>query len=456
VDQDQPHHADDPQLKATEVEMRSATVAVLWRMAGPVLRDRPVPQVLLALRLLDSLLFALALGVMAALAAACAAAPYPQWLCFPFFFVPALPFFAMHASETAILCAVYVLLALSLAILFLDGPRAHWVGLPLGVATGAMLAAGRSPWPMAAVVATALLARVLLGPGQTENRLRSAVVFWAGFGLGGAFFYLLLNDAFRAMVMVYTKFVTTGLRPAIEGLLGQPALAGFLVVVAGAVETALGPLRDAVGVRATRGAGVWVRWIGTGLALFVVVSLVGSLLFDYPHLEREPPRPQAVEERVVDALATTATMFRLRDHDFLLFTSFWAGFGWLDTIPPQWFLSLLALLAGAVSVGTLLHLARRRQVRRFLWLLALGLGSAGSLVVFTFATQDLPMALQGRYLIGWYMVILTVLGSWLALADRSSATPGPPTALLSRGAVLLIVAGSVHAYCLCFILARYF
>lgn len=460
VDRGRPGDTDDPQLRATEVEMRSATVAALWRGAGSVLRGLPVSRVLLSLRLLNSLLFALALGVMTALAAACAAAAYPQWLCFPFLFVPALPFFAMHVSETAILCAVYVLLAMSLAILFLDGPRAHWVGLPLGLATGSMLAAGRSPWPMAAVVATALLARVLLGPGRPGGRLRSAFVFWAGFGLGGGLFYLLLNEAFRRMVMVYTSFVTASLRAAVESLLDQPALAGGLVVVAASVEVALGPLRNAVGTRVARFAEELVRWVAIGLAVLVVASLIGSVLVAYPHLELEPPRPLTVGERVVSVLTTTATMFRLRDPDFLLFTSFWAGFGWLDTIPPRRFLSLLSLLTGAVSVGLFLHLARGRQVRRFLWLLALGLGAAGSLVVFTLATQDLPMALQGRYLIGWYLVVLTVLGSWLALADRPPSglveTSGRLPTLLPRGALLLVLAATVHVYCLCFILGRYF
>ncbi len=460
VDRGNPFRTDDPELRATEVEMRSATVAVLWRGAGSVLEGRPVSHVLLSLRLLNSLLFALALGVMTALAAACAAAAYPQWLCFPFLFVPALPFFAMHASETAVLCAVYVLLAMSLAILFLDGPRAHWVGLPLGLATGSMLAAGRSPWPMAAVVAAALVARVLLGPGRPRGGLRSAFVFWAGFGLGGGLFYLLLNDAFRAMVLVYTRFVPATLKPAAEGLLDRPALAGGLVVLAASAEVALGPLRSAVGARATRVAGESVRWAALGVAALVVASLVGSLLVDYPHLELEPPRPLTVEERLVSVLTTTATMFRLRDPDFLLFTSFWAGFGWLDTIPSWRLLSLLSLLTAAVSVGLFLHLARGRQVRLFLWLLALGLGAAASLVVFTLATQDLPMALQGRYLIGWYLVVLTVLGSWLALADPSGAAPdgrpGPSSTCLSRGAVLLILAGTVHAYSLCFILWRYF
>ena len=127
---------------------RSAVLARLERAVAPLLRGLPAPRVLLALRLLNALVFALAVGVATALAVALVPEPLPQWLAFPFLFVPSLPFFAMHVSETALLCSIYVLLAISLAVLFGDGPGSHWAGVPLGLATGLMLAGGRSPWPL--------------------------------------------------------------------------------------------------------------------------------------------------------------------------------------------------------------------------------------------------------------------------------------------------------------------
>ena len=109
-------------------------------------------------------------GWATGLAVACAPVPYPQLLCLPFLFVPTLPFFAMHFSETALLTSVYVLLASSVAVMFLDGPRAAWAGFPLGLSTALMLAGARSPWPLAGVVGAALVARVLLGSGRREGR----------------------------------------------------------------------------------------------------------------------------------------------------------------------------------------------------------------------------------------------------------------------------------------------
>src|SRR5262249_6109667 len=154
----------------------SAVLARLWRLAAPLVAGKPAPSVLLALRLLNAVLFALAVAAAAVLAAAAVAEPFPQWLTVVFLFVPSLPYFAMHVSETAILCSVYVLLAAGIAALFLDGPRASWAGLPIGIATGMMLAGGRSPWPLAALVGAALLGRVLLGPPPLASSARSAAL----------------------------------------------------------------------------------------------------------------------------------------------------------------------------------------------------------------------------------------------------------------------------------------
>ncbi len=192
--------------------------------------------------------FALAVGAAAALAAACAGAARPQWLVFPFFFVPSLPFFAMHVSETAVLCSTYVLLATSLAVLFLDGPRAHWAGLPLGLSTALMLAGGRSPWPLAAVVGAALAARMLLGANGASPR-RAAAVFWSGVALGLGAYWLVLNDAYLLMMSYWSRFVPRPLRPLWDSQ-GRAALVVLLALAAAAgLEAVLARLRERVAAR---------------------------------------------------------------------------------------------------------------------------------------------------------------------------------------------------------------
>jgi hypothetical protein len=68
------------------------------------------------------------------------------------------------------------------------------------------------------------------------------------------------------------------------------------------------------------------------------------------------------------------------------------------------------------------------------------------------------MALQGRYLIGWYLVFLTLAGSWLAgiAPSRPAADTTPRLPAWLQLALLLPLTVGLHAYCLGFILRRYF
>jgi hypothetical protein len=70
------------------------------------------------------------------------------------------------------------------------------------------------------------------------------------------------------------------------------------------------------------------------------------------------------------------------------------------------------------------------------------------------------MALQGRYLIGWYLPVLSVIGTGVVLTEPRMAmvVQGPLTIVgrIPRPAALLALCALVHTYCLCFILGRYF
>ena len=192
----------------------------------------------------------------------------------------------MHVSETAVLCSVYVLLAVSLAVLSCDGPRAHWAGLPFGLATGLMLAGGRSPWPLTALVAAALLGRVVLGPPRRAIPCRAAAVFWGGFGLGASVFFLLLDDAYRTMTESYAHFtgrsIPVALRSSGEWLLGRPAAVAGLAALGLALEIAAMPAARPVAARIEQSSRKLVRWTALGLAALVLISFATSLLIRSP------------------------------------------------------------------------------------------------------------------------------------------------------------------------------
>jgi hypothetical protein len=459
IDVGRPYVVEDDQLRPTEVEMRSAVLGRLWAAAAPIAAGRTAPEVLLRFRLLNALVFALAMGAATALAAATVAEPFPQLLVVPLLLVPSLPFFAMHVSETAQLCAIYVLLAAAIAILFLDGPRTDWAGLPLGLATGLMLAGGRSPWPLAGLVAAVLAGRVVLGSRASDPR-RAAIVFWCGFAAGVAALFLIQNEAYRGMRIrwgeAFTAGIPVGLRSAVEWLFDRPVVAVALCAGVALLEIALRRPRERVGARLAAGSPGLVRVAGFAVAGLVLLSLAGSLVLHYPQLELAPRRVLTASERVEAVLATMATLFRLSEPNFLLATSFWVGFGWLDTSPGPLFQALLIALLASSSLLLLRHIAVRSEARRLLWLLVLAVGGAIALVLYTVTTQ-VAKPLHGRYLIGWYLCLLAVAFSSVVLDHRpvTSAAAGPPFGR-PRAAFLLVAVGLIHTYCLCFILARYF
>jgi hypothetical protein len=471
IDVGRPYVAEDDQLRPTEVAMRSALLARLWRTAAPIARGRPAHQALLVLRLLNAALFALSVGAATALAIRLVDQPFRQWLVYPFLFVPALPFFAMHVSETAVLCAVFVLLAAAVAAIMLDGPKAHLAGLPLGLSTGLMLAGGRSPWPLGPLVAAVLVGRVLLGgaanpsegPAAPENHrpLRDTLVFWAGFGLGAATLFLVQGDEYRTMIRTFATHVAAHvpgwLRELGPRLVSSPIAFLALALAAALAELGLRGARDRLAERVGERGRPLVKRVAGAWAVAVAGSLVLSLAIPFPELPLERQFHLTAADRVRAVLLTMGTMFRLARPDFQLASSFWVGFGWLDTMPGPAFQGLLLGLTGTALVILLRNVARTSDVRRLLWLTLVALGAAGTLVLYTLATQGLITSLTGRYLIGLYLVVLSVCAGGLVVAGPGAASSAGQTAPGGRrAALLLVVSGTAHVYCLYVILQRYF
>jgi hypothetical protein len=353
-----------------------------------------------------------------------------------------------------------VLLAAGVAVLFLDGPRAGWAGLWIGTGTGLMLAAGRSPWPLVGLVGVVLVGRILLGPGAASDARRSAVVFWGGLALGVLLYFGFQDEAYETMTArwaeSFTTFLPSWLRRSGEWLRVRPLAVAALIVAGGGLEVALGRPRAWLAERLVAPAGRLLRPAATVVIGFVLVSFVGSLLVSYPVLPLSPATPLSATERVAAVLGSMATVFRLTQPDFLLVSSFWVGFGWLDTMPGAGFQSLLVVLV-ALALGTLVvATAQRQEARRLAWLAIVHLGATFALLLYTLATQTVPIALGGRYLIGWYLPVLCVIGAVLTLGSRTQAPDGRRAAGAVRAAALLAVVGPIHVYCLCFILKRYF
>ena len=453
---------EDPQVGVPEVRRRSATSSALWRTVGPRLRGGSAARTLLCLRMLNALLFSLAVGVATAFAVACSTAPCPQLLCLPFLLPPALTFFATSFSDVALTCAAYVLLASSLVVTFLDGPRAHWMGLPLGLSCGLMLAGGRSAWPLAVVPAVVLVAHVLAGSRQ--GGFRPTVVFWTTFAIGGSGYYLLTDDTYHAGVAWERvgSVAPGGLGAAATWMSDHPSMMLMLVALAALLEASLGGARQAVVRAVAPSARRAIRPVTLFLAVLIALSLAASLFVDYPGLRPIiVPNPLSAREYVTEVVAAMLTSFRMTPPDFLLVSLFWGGFGWFDAVPSPVLLTGLSVATGVSSIGLLLWLARNPDLRRTTWLLTLGVGWIAALVLYALAIHAVRvMNVTGRYMAGWHLCVLAVLWAWPALAGGPRGEPSWRSRAslwcAPRVGFLLTAAAVIHTYCLCFILWRYF
>jgi hypothetical protein len=456
-DRDNPFRQPDPFSFAPEVRTRSAASAWFWRALALLVARSSAPEVLLVLRFANALVFALCMGLAAAFLAAAAPARWPQLLAAPLLLVPALPFFATALAELALLTSAATLVAAALLTLVLDGPRSSWAGAPLGVGAALLFAGGRSPWPLIALLGAMLAARVVLGPRETTRPAKEAAVFWAGLALGIVIFFALADPAYVGGV---SSDRILDIAPRAVGTLAVafvrspwPALA--LVVLASLAEVSLAGRRRRLAEGLAR---PWRRaWRAAAIAgvALVVASLVASLFLRYPSLPLVPiPNPYPAAEYVGRAVDTLATALRLRDTDFLTFSSFWGGFGWLDTIPPEPLLLGLVLGLAAALVALLLHLRAADDPRPPAFLLAFALGALASVVLYGVAIHRLPMNLTGRYMASWHVAVAAVVGSGAALAGRGPISDA--ASRVPRTLALLVAAGLLHAYCLTFILRRYF
>jgi hypothetical protein len=468
-DVSRPWPESDPFLGATEVQARSGASTAYWRVLGRLLQNQSAANTLIGLRLANVLLFGVAVGAATALGMLCTSVPYPQLLCLVFLFVPTLPFFAMHVSDYVTLCAAYVLLAGSLLVLFLDGPRSHWTGLPLGLAIAVMLSGNRSSLPLLAVVALVLLTRIVLSTRDAERKGTASWIFWLGFGLGASVFFALVKRAhLPAMFAEISRSGAQGVPAAVEWYVGNPWALGCLVAVGVLGEAAFRLVRSRMAEPLVSCVARIASVAVAGLAAAVVLSMLGSLVFAFPHvlmiqppnlpvLVANPPSPRAYAAQV---LVTGLTFFRLKEPDLYLVWSFLGGFGWFDTVPPPVFLTGLVVLIGVSSVALSLYLVRARDHRRITWLFAVFLGCGVSLVLYALSCYSIPVNLHGRYLIGWYLCWLSLALSAPAVLpsvrQASHAEPGAAHSLLPRVAVLLVLCGVIHVYCLSFILRRYF
>jgi hypothetical protein len=431
---------------AHPVEGRSLTTFWWWKVTGGLTRGLTTPRTLLTARLANAVLFAVTIGVAVLLFATAAPVagtrlPVPLLL----LVVPTLPFFATHVAEFALVTDAYILLAASLCVLLADGPMAHRIGFPLGASMALALLSGRSAAPILPLFAAALAGRVVLG--QRGGSRRATAIFWITCGAGLSLFPIFVSEAFKSGLWPrYTEeSVATWFRLAAGVLRTYPSLLLATVPLGYGLERLFQRLPSSALGWSQRA----IRAVGYTMAAAVVLSLAGSLIVRFPTLPtlEVASRPTA-GAYVWDVLLVGLTSLRLAGPDLLLSSSFWGGFGWIDTVLPA---GVVAVLAAIVATGVLLtgvSIVRHRDARHTVWILLLGSGGVAALAAYAVSNYFLNRNLHGRYLVGLY--ICTLLAAW-TIPILSEARPKMPVRLLVIGTVV-----AIHAYALPFVLLRYF
>ena len=443
-------------VHAERMDNRSPTAVRLWRVAAAMgIRNTPLPDLLLLVRLFNALVFGLAVGV-AGVALRWAGVSGRAWALVGLALIPTLASFAVMLSDWAFVASWSIWLTASLLLLIDDGPRASWAGLGLGVSTALLASTSIGALALAPLIGAVIAGRLVLGgpmePGHGWTR--SPKVFWVGLAAGGTAGYLLAHTLFTAGFQRYDATGNTfaDLLAFVNQTLATIAEAPWLLLVAVAVlagvDLAMAPARRhaAVARLGRLAASAVAVVVGGAVCLTAVLSLVIRL----PIVGTLPdPRYASATDYVLAVLLSVVTLGRLRGFDHLTFSSFWSGFGWIDAVMPDAGLVALAALMIAASAGSMIVWQRGGRYRALGWVGIILAGAIGSAVAYAAAGYLMNRNVHGRYLLGLAVPLIGVLaagaGAWLAHTPRSTAR------LAAAGIIIAIHGGS-----LAWVLTRYF
>jgi hypothetical protein len=432
-----------------DASTRGMAVQWLWRALPSFVRVLPAPKLLLALRLLNAVVFSIAVALFFGVVGGLGRARWPELLAIPIFLVPTLPFFAMTVSNYGLLASAYVVLAAGIVLDFRDRDGAAAAGPVIGAAWMAAALTSRSALPLAPFVAAWLLGRLVVG--HRDRGWRPALIYWGG---GTAFLvaglWLANRDYVRTMVSMGQLSLPRPIANLVLAIVAWP----WLMIVAG-IAAALAQHRLSSRLRETAFPKVRAVILRSALAaaLVIVVMLAGSALVQYPMLpsvESARPTPAAY---VRSAMAAAVTMFRVARPDLFTSVSFWGGFGWLETLPPPAFVSALVTASALAFAALLFSLARAGEVRALVRIGFALLGYTISVAAYALSVfVTTPADLHGRYLLGLYLCLLTIGWSGVAWLVES-AQPRPADAVRMACCAAFV---TIHVLSLAVILTRYF
>ena len=449
---------------APENSIRGSAVHMLWRVVAPLLRPMHPPRMFLALRLTHALTLALLIGFAVALIVRYCDLPSPHLLALPILLVPTLPFFGMHVSNHAPLIGAYILIASGLALMALSHKNDDASGLIVGAGWALAIVLSRSAMPLAPLIAAFTGARLLFGPSSC--RMRGSLSFWAGLLVPVSLALSLSDATYRATnATLAGGMLPVALRTPVEVLTRSPWLLMLTVPLLAVLEWTICRLRARAGHALRAAVRAVTRWGALSAAAVVAALMIGSIFIRYPVLATIDAlnRPAAMEY-ARDAVWVGLTFLRFAGPDYRTSVTFWGGFGWLETLPSDWFVSMLTGATGLALVGLLIKIARTSDTRHAFFLAAAVAGLSATLATYALSLSQVANAvsqqmgalaidLAGRYVFGLYLTMVMICWSGIALIPNTLDARRLYSAV-SLGCVLACT--GIHAYCLRLILYRYF
>jgi hypothetical protein len=429
---------------AHSLEHRSPLAFFLWKHLPDALGDLDASNALLTLRLFNATLLAFSFALFIWLTPKEILAP----LCLLIIAIPTLPFFSMHWSN-------YILLI---------GPTIVSIGFLIRGIYGTQM----KPYYFFiwGLISCLLFASGVAGvPGWFANYLLAAFVIiltnapslgfinMTAFVATGALFIIPLSGSsflHPVMVAFNTIPIVNKTQLTTSSFAFALIICSVFSVIAVTATTWVARKFEAIVLTGLR----YIPWIARLELLLFILFCLTSLkvaVSPIPDIETGTNNLSGISY-AAKAIKVMIASLGLGASDGLLVKTFWGGFGWLDSMPSEAFFHLMRL-GPTIGICLLLAFASTgRAAKSWVWLHLGALVSGLYLILLAVGTSRAPANLHGRYMVGFYLIMLSF--AWLGFLELyRSLSPNRRQLMVN---ILVTVALATHVYCWCHLLVRYF
>ncbi len=454
-----------PHVEIHDPQKRSLLTPRIWSATLSLLPEASASRLLISMRGFNMLFLALAVFVAIKVTIADTKArpgAIDTRLMWPLLLMPVVSFFAMHVSDFSLPFSVIMAVGV-----FFAGTGGAIIGIRSALVIGIafqMLLWGPHAFTLVLPLLVVLLS-ILLWRSYSMSKVAFPKLAWLAMASASIVTVLLYEPTYAASSSAAAFLIFPALKSNAQNL--SNVLFGLLSLAPVAMLWVCYQIQHlgsclVVWVtknRASQWTALVARSIGTLLILTILVLSLSSLWFEsWPMtVDTEIRKRMAVGDYIKDVLAVFMTWPRLSHFDFYLQQTLLGGFGWLESIPRNFYLAMqnLMLIVILLQLGAKL-LASGSLSDAIRWMFSHLLVMA-TLAAFTFAVYQEKQNLHGRYILSIYFLFLFFL---LGLSGRDpKQTSRASTADRKAGGFAgpLLVSGhfAVYGYVFSFLLQRY-